>query len=213
MEVKKIMHYSSSQKILLVGEGDFSFSLCLAKAFGTAANMAATSLDSEDSILHNYSSGSTNLDELEELGCTIVHGVDAHTMSEHTFLKGNHFDRIIFNFPHAGFTLPEHHWFQIELHQDLVRGFLGNAREILGENGEIHVTHKTSYPFNKWEIEKLANEAGLCIVEKVPFYRWNYPGYINKRGHGPKCGRTFPVGESATFKFALDPVGEEKTCL
>lgn len=43
---KKIVHYSSSQKILLVGEGDFSFATCLAKAFGSASNMVATSLNS-----------------------------------------------------------------------------------------------------------------------------------------------------------------------
>lgn len=42
----RIKHYSSSQKILLVGEGDFSFALCLARAFGSAENMVATSLDS-----------------------------------------------------------------------------------------------------------------------------------------------------------------------
>lgn len=39
--------YSSHQKILLVGEGDFSFAACLAKAFGSAASMVATSLDSK----------------------------------------------------------------------------------------------------------------------------------------------------------------------
>jgi 25S rRNA (uracil2634-N3)-methyltransferase len=44
---KRIQHYSSSHKILLVGEGDFSFAACLAKAFGTAANMTATSFDSK----------------------------------------------------------------------------------------------------------------------------------------------------------------------
>jgi 25S rRNA (uracil2634-N3)-methyltransferase len=42
-----IQHYSSSQKILLVGEGDFSFSACLARAFGSATNMVATSPHSE----------------------------------------------------------------------------------------------------------------------------------------------------------------------
>jgi 25S rRNA (uracil2634-N3)-methyltransferase len=40
-------HYSSNHKILFVGEGDFSFSLSLAKAFGSAHNLVATSLDSQ----------------------------------------------------------------------------------------------------------------------------------------------------------------------
>lgn len=39
-------HYSSNHRILLVGDGDFSFSLCLARAFGSAHNLVATSLDS-----------------------------------------------------------------------------------------------------------------------------------------------------------------------
>ncbi|KAG8385971.1 hypothetical protein BUALT_Bualt03G0100600 [Buddleja alternifolia] len=41
-----IKHYSSAHNILLVGEGDFSFSLCLAMAFGSATNIVATTLDS-----------------------------------------------------------------------------------------------------------------------------------------------------------------------
>lgn len=44
---RKIKHYSNHHKILLVGEGDFSFSKCLANAFGSASNITATSLDSQ----------------------------------------------------------------------------------------------------------------------------------------------------------------------
>ena len=47
-----IQHYSSFQKILLVGEGDFSFSSCLARHFGSAVNMVATSLDPRG-VLHS----------------------------------------------------------------------------------------------------------------------------------------------------------------
>ncbi|XP_047313811.1 heavy metal-associated isoprenylated plant protein 41-like [Impatiens glandulifera] len=40
----KIGHYSNTHKLLLVGEGDFSFSTSIARAFGSASNMVATSL-------------------------------------------------------------------------------------------------------------------------------------------------------------------------
>ena len=49
-----IEHYKSSQMILLVGEGDFSFSACLVKAFRSAHNMVATSLDSLGTIVHLF---------------------------------------------------------------------------------------------------------------------------------------------------------------
>lgn len=48
---KVVKGYSSKQRILLVGEGDFSFSLCLARAFGSAHNMVATSLDTLGTFL------------------------------------------------------------------------------------------------------------------------------------------------------------------
>ena len=46
IEVRWIKHYSSEYKILLVGEGDFSFSASLAVAFVSATNITATSLNS-----------------------------------------------------------------------------------------------------------------------------------------------------------------------
>ena len=45
-EEKWVKYYSSNHEILLVGEGDFSFSTCLAQAFGSASNIVASSLDS-----------------------------------------------------------------------------------------------------------------------------------------------------------------------
>ncbi|KAL7186805.1 hypothetical protein ACSBR2_028515 [Camellia fascicularis] len=201
-EERWIKHYSSSQKILLVGEGDFSFAACLATAFGSALNMVATSLDSQESLMTKYPTASDNLKQLQDLGCTILHEIDGTTMSLHPRLGFQLFDRIVFNFPHAGFTLREDSSIQIMFHQDVVKGFLSSASGMLTDNGEVHVTHKTAYPFNLWEIDKLAEEVGLCLVEEAWFSRYDYPGYANKRGDGHRSNDTFPVGACTTFKFA-----------
>ncbi|KAK3227821.1 hypothetical protein Dsin_007683 [Dipteronia sinensis] len=148
-----------------------------------------------------YTRATTNLKELEELGCTIFHGVDANTMRQHPELNFKSFDRIVFNFPHAGFIRREHNILQILSRQNLVKGFLRSARDMLKENGEVHVTHKTAHPFNRWEIEKVAEEVGLRLVDKVLFYIWDYPGSDNKRGDGSRCNESFPVGDCCTFKI------------
>ncbi|XP_062016001.1 uncharacterized protein At4g26485-like [Rosa rugosa] len=202
---KRIKHYTNYQRILLVGEGDFSFAVSLARAFGSSRNMVATSLDDRESLMRKYSKAMSNVMELENRGCVVLHEVDVHRMSQHPFLSSIRYDRIIYNFPHAGYLRgqlsSEYNLFQIWFHQDLVRGFFKNAREMLTEIGEIHVTHKTTYPFSRWEIVKLAGEVGLYLLQEEKFSKWDYPGYENKRGAG-LCDQTFPVGECSTFKFA-----------
>ncbi|XP_004308245.1 PREDICTED: uncharacterized protein At4g26485-like [Fragaria vesca subsp. vesca] len=206
---KRIMHYRSNQKILLVGEGNFSFAACLAKRFGSAKNMVATSLDSKESVICKYSTAaSSNLKELEDLGCVLLHEVDVNTMRQHPLLVNQRFDRVVFNFPHAGFIFREHEKSQIKLHQDLVRAFFASACDMLNESGEVHVTHKTAYPFSKWEIVKLAKKAELFLIEEASFSRWDYPGYVNMRGSGINCDQTFPVGQCSTYKFAKMPLLE-----
>ncbi|PON44234.1 hypothetical protein PanWU01x14_268320 [Parasponia andersonii] len=73
--------------------GDFSFAACLAKAFGSAENMVATSLDSEDKLLTKHWSCVPHLEELKKRG---------NVMNQHHTLKDMKFDVIVFNFPHAG---------------------------------------------------------------------------------------------------------------
>ncbi|XP_073059706.1 uncharacterized protein At4g26485-like [Primulina eburnea] len=204
---KWIKHYSNRHEILLVGEGDFSFAACLARAFGHASNIVATSLDTKEMLAVKHPTAAANLVELENKGCTVIHRVHASTMCEHPLLKNRLFDRIVFNFPHAGFTYKETNTMQIQLHQEVVRGFLRNAARMvkIRESGEVHVTHKTEYPFSAWEIKKLGKQAGLEFIEAAPFRLSDYPGYLNRKGgNGPSIFRsndTFPVGQSSTYKF------------
>ncbi|KAJ0974022.1 hypothetical protein J5N97_015987 [Dioscorea zingiberensis] len=177
---KWITHYNSSQKILLVGEGDFSFSACLAKAFGSASNMVATSLDSEATLLWKYYWTSTaHLRELKELQCLILHEVDVKDMREHETLKNIKFDRIIFNFPHAGHDrfYKEKDRELIMRHKELLEAFFKSASKMLSEEGQVHVAHRNDFPYRRWNLEKLAKKAGLVLVEMVEFIQAAYPGY------------------------------------
>ncbi|XP_051128270.1 heavy metal-associated isoprenylated plant protein 41-like [Andrographis paniculata] len=200
-----IKHYSSIHDILLVGEGDFSFSLCLAIAFATATNIVTTSLDTYDDLLRKYPYASENLAMLGALGASLMHGVDATKMSNLDCLRWKRFHRIIFNFPHAGFLGKEDSPDLIKKHRELVRGFLMNASRMLWPNGEIHINHKITLPFSHWKIEDLAPECSLTFIGADMFRIKDYPGYENKRGSGLRPNDQFRLGECRTFKFKPCP--------
>ncbi|KAL3821179.1 hypothetical protein ACJIZ3_007084 [Penstemon smallii] len=204
-EERWIKHYSSSHDILLVGEGDFSFSLSLAMAFCSATNIVATSLNSYEELIKNYKNAKKNLAFLEMLGATLLHGVDATKMKIYPYLQCRKFHRIIYNFPHAGFLQKEDHPHLISMHRELVCGFFLNARSMLWVDGEIHISHKITPPFNSWRIEDLALNCSLFLVECADFRIQDYPCYNNKRGSGSRCDEPFPLGKCRTFKFKLFP--------
>ncbi|XP_050368357.1 uncharacterized protein At4g26485-like [Argentina anserina] len=198
-------HYSSRHRILLVGEGDFSFALSLATHFGSARNMVATSLDSQEKMYSKYNNAITNVRELEEKGCLVLYGVDAKTMSQHFFLSTQRFDRIVYNFPHVGFLFREESHCQIQLNKRLVKGFLRNAKLLLKkQGGEIHISHKEGHPYDKWDLVKKADKiGGLKLNQSVPFCKDDYPGYDNKRAHGTLPDASFHLGDCTTYMFTL----------
>ncbi|GLT26390.1 hypothetical protein SLA2020_014590 [Shorea laevis] len=200
-EEKWVTHYSSKHQILLVGEGDFSFSLSLASSFGSASNICATALDSEADVINNYKNGKSNLENLKKLGASILHGVDATKMKNLDDLKKRKFDRIIFNFPHSGFHGKEDYDWVIQKHRTLVSGFFSNASRMLQANGEIHVNHKITPPYCDWNLEGLASANSLDLIDSVEFKIGDYPGYNNKRGADPKCDEPFPLDLCNTYKF------------
>ncbi|KAE9598573.1 hypothetical protein Lalb_Chr15g0082441 [Lupinus albus] len=126
-------------------------------------------------------------------------------MKFHSYLEVLRFDRIIFNFPHAGFHGKEDNSTMIEMHKNLVLGFFENASCLLRFNGEVHVNHKTNAPFSHWNLEELAIQSFLTLIKRVEFRKEDYPGYNNKRGDGNRCDEPFPLGECSTFKFIYNP--------
>ncbi|KAL1189480.1 Heavy metal-associated isoprenylated plant protein 41 [Cardamine amara subsp. amara] len=204
-----VNHYSSNHRILLVGEGDFSFSHSLAILFGSASNICASSLDSYDEVVRKYKKARSNLETLKRLGASLFHGVDATKLHFHPDLRFRRFDRVIFNFPHAGFHSKESDSSLIRKHRELVLGFFNGASHLVKENGEVHVSHKNKAPFCHWNLEELASRCFLALIQRVAFEKRNYPGYENKRGDGSRCDQPFFLGECSTFKFRLSRVAKE----
>ncbi|XP_057765400.1 uncharacterized protein At4g26485-like [Salvia miltiorrhiza] len=198
-EGRWMKHYSSCHRILLVGEGDFSFSTCLASAFGWASNMVATSFDSQAFLVKNYRNALSNLVELRMRKCRVMLEIDATKMATHQLLSGMKFDRIVFNFPFAGFFKGLPREAQIRLHRRLVSGFLENTKEMLSENGEIHITHKSNGFHGEWKLELVAFVHGLRLVEAVDFDKVEWPGYNTKYGFGGD--HNFDCNPSITYKF------------
>lgn len=89
------------------------------------------------------------------------------------------------------------------MHRYLVNGFFKNASRMLRSDGEVHVNHKTTQPYCRWNLKELAAGNSLSLAECMEFKLCDFPGYNNKRGDGPRCDKAFPLGDCSTYKFTI----------
>ena len=107
-----IIPFDPTHKILLVGEGNFSFTLALLKlnpqvypglsSYIPAHNITATAYDSEDECFEKYPEAPEIVEELKKRGVKVLFSVDAQSLEGCKVLKGQQWDRVVWNFPHAG---------------------------------------------------------------------------------------------------------------
>jgi 25S rRNA (uracil2634-N3)-methyltransferase len=99
--------YEFSDKILLVGEGNFSFARSLVEnIIHSGENVVATCYDSEEVLYEKYEDeAKENIDVIKELGATVLFEVDATLLEKCKFIRKLKFSKIVFNFPHAGMSL------------------------------------------------------------------------------------------------------------
>ncbi|RLN53081.1 hypothetical protein BBJ29_002051 [Phytophthora kernoviae] len=188
------------KSILTVGDGNFSFSLALARALGpdSGVTFVTTSHESKQSVLETYPDGEKILAELNAMpNVTVLHEVDATDAKQMKALGA--FDRVLWNFPCVRAPRGEDGQNkEMEANKKLLHDFFAIVAQVLTEAGEVHVTHKTKAPFGQWGIENIATTNKLRHKQSVIFDRCLYHGYSNKKVLDK---RSFPIWDSQTFIF------------
>jgi len=196
--------YDKEMRLLTVGDGDFSFSLGLAKLVGPKVNLVATSHESLGVVRVTYGPAYMEkiLTALEyDYQAKVIHEVDATSEDHLNSLGEGTFDRIIWNFPCV--RMPGGADGQNkEMEQNirlLARFFQFSGSLLKPKTGQIHITHKTKGAFAHWKLEDIAaNNGGWHCGQKVVFDRCNYPGYVNKK---VLSNKSFPIWDSLTYIF------------
>lgn len=100
--------FAPTDHILLIGEGNFSFARALTRsappalAFLPAQNVTATAYDSEEACYAKYADAAGIVRGLREGGVQVLFGVDGTRLERCAGLRGRVWDKIVWNFPHAG---------------------------------------------------------------------------------------------------------------
>ena len=117
------MTYGSQEKVLVVGDGDFSFAHGLVKhRKGVGQGLTLTSYDSAQEVMKKYKTAKDNIAKCKAAGAAVLHGVDATKLAA-TFGKSGDagkFDRIVFNFPHSGSQ-------RVHINRELLHNFFASA--------------------------------------------------------------------------------------
>ncbi|KAG8921805.1 hypothetical protein FRC00_008214 [Tulasnella sp. 408] len=134
--------FDEDDRILLVGEGNFSFTLSLVKTHKIPSyNILATTLDSEADCYAKYPNDASEIvSDLRSLGVRVVFGVDATRLekSKEVMQAKGGWNKVVFNFPHAvddatlgaGITDQDRN---ILTNQRLLLGFLRSVAPILSK--------------------------------------------------------------------------------
>lgn len=176
--------YVSNHRTLLLGEGDFSFAAALSILWGDSTNLVATAYDDEDIAIGKYVGLRENVETVRGVGGTVVFCVDATQCHTHALLRRfGLFDRIIFNFPHAGAGIKDQKR-NVATNQSLLRATFTASVQLLAPGGQMHITLKRGQPYDSWGAVVIAKMCGLRVLSCSTFSPEAFPGYAHRRTLG-----------------------------
>jgi 25S rRNA (uracil2634-N3)-methyltransferase len=162
---------------LLVGEGNLSFALSLAKKRRvTPAKLVASTFEKESQL---EADAKENTKILRTLGATVLYGVNAEKLS--ATLGSWKFDTIVFQFPHVGSREPVDGYNPNFI---LVRNFLKTAAGQLRHGGQVMISAVNSPHYQgAFQFDDAAQIAGFLPPTSYAFDPSNFPGYEHTMTH------------------------------
>jgi hypothetical protein len=166
-----LVHNTCSGRVLLIGEGDFSFARSLIETGQVKPeDLVATSYQQ----LNEIPDAAENIEWLIKQGVDIRHGVDARKLDDMPEL--GEFDTIRWNFPHDGKSIAGAN----ARHTELFTAFMKSALPRLKENGRIELTLYDTPYYKGFGYMKAAKDNGLKHYGSVKFDFANHPGYRHR---------------------------------
>ncbi|MCJ1260162.1 hypothetical protein MMC22_000021 [Lobaria immixta] len=180
--------FDPSHRILLVGEGNFSFAHSLLVQHA-CTSLVPTCLDTPAELVHKYPQAAAHISALEhEDEVKVLYGVDATKLQKGgKEVRKGAFDRIVFNFPHVGGLTKDVNR-QVRYNQELLVGFFKSATPLLAPGGSIVLTVFEGEPYELWNVRDLARHVGLKVGRSFRFQADAYPAYEHARTIGNITG-------------------------
>ncbi|NXA51015.1 FDXA1 protein, partial [Nothocercus julius] len=198
----------SARRILLLGEGNFSFAAALCEA-AAAARFVATCYEGEEEV-SGRALAARNIRRLRERGAEVLFSVDCRKLKDYFLPSDRVFSCVYFNFPHCGRKAG------VVKNRELLAQFFSSCAEVLAENGEVHValcSGQGGTPadrprrewHNSWQIVAVAAEARFILSDVRPFNAESIHGY--------KCTGYRSQDKSFSVEGALNHVFTRSTPL
>ncbi|KAL7456426.1 hypothetical protein ACHAWC_007933 [Mediolabrus comicus] len=217
-----IMGYRRGMNVLTVGDGDFSFSLAVAKLVASADNdsggmVVATSYEDKPTLQRVYPAFEDTLNSLQNCDTKTIVGynVDAtqlnQTLPSDVLQSNVKYHRICWNFPCTAIGNGQDGQNDaMEENKELVRKFMVNALPYLDKDcGEIHIAHKTKPPYNQWQMEKNGNE-NFEYKGRLVFDKQLLPPYTPRKALDRK---SFPCHDACIYIFGFRRTSDEESTI
>ncbi|KAI5790116.1 hypothetical protein EDC01DRAFT_114977 [Geopyxis carbonaria] len=205
--------FLSSDDILLVGDGDFSFAATLSSHPTLAPrSLTATSYDSLPTVFQKYPQAEQHLEQLS--ACKVFHDIDATKLHGYRPLRHTKYTKIAFLFPHVGGLTKDQNR-QIRANQLMLTGFfqsLCKGRGLLQPGGKVVVTLFEGLPYELWDLKGIAKNAGF-YTERSGQWNWDeWKGYEHRRTLGNIEGKGSAwLGKQRKARcYVFGVIGEEK---